>query len=813
MVLSISIFVFSLVLLPKVSGHIHDVIKSLAVSKDGNWLFTVSRTNLLRSKDGGESWKSLRDPYGYHNAKDYLPESWEQLILSPNFEIDRTLVFGKYLSTDAGTTWERKWSSNLGREFESCGDTFAFSSDFSTDMIIYVVGYDGTNSRLMFSKDLGKTFKLVATLNSWNPGVIPQSKCAVLTTTTEGVYLGVTRLDGSSTIYRNQKGSTPDTWKEIFEGFNVNIQQIIDDQSGGGTKILLIDDKAQELYQMDTFYGTVLDEDALTVVPLPNPTSKIGKRRLVTAHVHKGEGNKTSMIVLRSVCPTKLFCEVKEGARFTDDYVLRSQNNGVTWEKLHIEDWFQLNGGGTSIDFSTREFSSVVSVHGTSRIFLGAFTGIYRSDDNGKSWKELDTITHTITGMSVTKASGQHVHLSVGTYHGFCWTGVVDLQKLLHGTNPVLPNGFMKQLVIPPPFPPDETYNRVVFSPTVKDTEIAFYTIPFSHTDNFYRSNAIFRSTDGFASGLYINPAINPNTSLVELPTLRESGTVKVHVIKYSPNFETDGTVFIGGLNIGICRSTDYGLTFETIFSVYNEVPNAMVVKLIISPDYARDRLLAALVINVPERNTVVFISKSSGSTWKQIRSNEEIKLTNISFTINNQHKRFSKYSLVGILKDGSIRVSKPSQKNFRVWKPLLYQDGSGKYVAKLPEYATGDTRQGTGFSRDAILGTPDGKLIMGLLVGGIVQGKLFNNKFRDTEIKGKNQRWTFASEVQLVENHSKSFQNMIAISPDYKIDGILFGANYNEIYASVDKGETWNVVYTLPFVAPRFSGKRKDTI
>eukprot|EP00588_Corethron_pennatum_P009244 CAMPEP_0194272436 /NCGR_PEP_ID=MMETSP0169-20130528/6008_1 /TAXON_ID=218684 /ORGANISM="Corethron pennatum, Strain L29A3" /LENGTH=791 /DNA_ID=CAMNT_0039015101 /DNA_START=306 /DNA_END=2678 /DNA_ORIENTATION=+ len=791
MVLSISIFVFSLVLLPKVSGHIHDVIKSLAVSKDGNWLFTVSRTNLLRSKDGGESWKSLRDPYGYHNAKDSIPESWEQLILSPNFEIDRTLVFGKYLSTDAGTTWERKWSSNLGRKFESCGDTFAFSSDFSTDMIIYVVGYDGTNSRLMFSKNLGKTFKLVATLNSWNPGVIPQSKCAVLTATTEGVYLGVTRLDGSSTIYRNQKGSTPDTWKEIFEGFNVNIQQIIDDQSGGGTKILLIDDKAQELYQMDTFYGTVLDEDALTVVPLPNPTSKIGKRRLVTAYVHKGEGNKTSMIVLRSVCPTKLFCEVKEGARFTDDYVLRSQNNGVTWEKLHIEDWFQLNGGGTSIDFSTREFSSVASVHGTSRIFLGAFTGIYRSDDNGKSWKELDTITHTITGMSVTKASGQHVHLSVGTYHGFCWTGVVDLKQLLHGINPVLPNGSMKQLVIPPPFQPGETYNRVVFSPTVKDTEIAFYTIPFSNKDD-YRSNAIFRSTDGFEGGLYIDPAINPNTSLVELPTLRESGTVKVHVIKYSPNFETDGTVFIGGLNIGICRSTDYGLTFETIFSVYNEVPNTMVVKLIISPDYARDRLLAALVINVPERNTVVFISKSSGSTWKQIRRNEKIKLTNISFTINNQHKRFSKYSLVGILKDGSIRVSKPLQKNFRVWKPLLYQDGSGKYVAKLPEYAMGDTGEGTGFSRDAILGTPDGKLIMGLLVGGIVQGKLFNNKFRDVEVKGKNQRWTFASEVRLVESHSKSFQNMIAISPDYMNDGILFGANYNEIYASVDKGETW---------------------
>merc|ERR1711957_904966 len=151
-------------------------------------------------------------------------------------------------------------------------------------------------------------------------------------------------------------------------------------------------------------------------------------------------------------------------------------------------------------------------------------------------------------------------------------------------------------------------------------------------------------------------------------------------------------------------RSTDYGLTFETIFSVYDELPNAMVVKLIISPDYATDRLLAALVINGPKGISTVFISKNSGSTWKQIeeekkryiQKKDKSQLTNISFTIDNKPKQFN---------------------------------GSGKYVAKLPEYAKGDTRHGRGFSRDAIVGTPDGKLIMGLLVGGIVQGNLFNNK------------------------------------------------------------------------------------
>jgi len=388
------------------------------------------------------------------------------------------------------------------------------------------------------------------------------------------------------------------------------------------------------------------------------------------------------------------------------------------------------------------------------------------------------------------------------------------------GTNPVLPNGSMKQLVIPPPFPPDETYNRVVFPPSFKDKEIAFYTIPYSKKDDYYKSNTIFRSTDGFAGGLYIDPAKNPNTSLVEFPILRESEAVKVHVIKYSPNFETDGTMFIGGLNIGICRSTDYGLTFETIFSVYDELPNAMVVKLIISPDYATDRLLAALVINGPKGISTVFISKNSGSTWKQIeeekkryiQKKDKSQLTNISFTIDNKPKQFSKYSLVGVLNNGSIQVSKSLTKKFNAWTPLLYQDGSGKYVAKLPEYAMGDTRHGRGFSRDAIVGTPDGKLIMGLLVGGIVQGKLFNNKFREWNIRGGNQTWTFTSENHLKQNKSKSFQNMIAISPDYKNDGILFGANYYEIFASVDKGETWKLVYTLPFVAPRFSGKIKST-
>jgi len=113
----------------------------------------------------------------------------------------------------------------------------------------------------------------------------------------------------------------------------------------------------------------------------------------------------------------------------------------------------------------------------------------------------------------------------------------------------------------------------------------------------------------------------------------------------------------------------------------------------------------------------------------------------------------------------------------------------------------------GMEFSRDANLGISDGTLILGVVGGGALQGKLRGNALIDVKTRGDGQSWIFGDFNYFSEGIRKLMTHVVAESPYYAQDRTIFGASYYEIYASHNGGKTWNVVYTLPFPAPRFSG------
>jgi hypothetical protein len=108
------------------------------------------------------------------------------------------------------------------------------------------------------------------------------------------------------------------------------------------------------------------------------------------------------------------------------------------------------------------------------------------------------------------------------------------------------------------------------------------------------------------------------------------------------------------------------------------------------------------------------------------------------------------------------------------------------------------------GFCHDGLLGTPNGNLYMSMLEGGIVYGKLVGTKFKNRQTSGLTQRFRFSGSGQtLLKNFRRTFYEGLV-----EIEGVFFGAFFNEIWMSLDDGSTWTSMYKLAAREPRFAGR-----
>jgi len=781
-------------LLSEASGHMHDVILGPAMTPDGEWLFLRSRDSLFRSRDQGDSFTPLRNPDNINWDKQ-TGGGPPTFILSPDFQNTTSVLFGTYLSFDAGDTWNRNLEEELvrkkwkGVQYEVCANDpnpAVFSPDFANDETIFAVAChqdedDPTNTTLatlLYTADFGDSFVPVLNLKgfeygSWRP---------VLTPTTDEIYFQ--RLVGlNSEIYTPIAG-TPKKWKRFKTLKNFELQNIREDHSTSGG-ILVIDRNSQTLHRLS-------QDKELTPIPLPSAaTATAGDHLLMSAYSHKGVGSNSSLVVIRSLCQTRQnellrFGVECPGSNLDDgnlkDYVIHSTDDGLTWNNITVVDWFYEQGGGESLYFDVPEFNNAWGIPGTPTVFLGAFAGLFRSDDHGESWVELDTISTDITGMSASIISQTSIQLSVCTYTQSCWSGVVDVKGLKDKSISRLPDGSLEQVVRNATKIGDGEYSSIGFS-----DGIGFLADELG----------VRRYADGF-TGNYTELDSIP---FVPNPVPAKRDASNVHGIKFSPDFENDDTMFIAGFNLGIFRSFDRGLTFEKVFDATTqpEVPTGSdVIGLFLSPDFDTSGVLFTYVTNGRKSgvDNLLFQSENSGSNWTVVdQGGNPPRLLSLAIVDDNSSAD-DKYSLVGVTKLGNVKVNrrKGDGQEFGKWDNLRY-----------PKNGKEDTKFfATGYCHDSVLGTTNnGKMYMSFLTGGIAYGFLKGDRFTKAKASGKSQRFRFGGNGQaFVKNERKTWSESML-----DIKGVMFGAFFNEIWMSLNDGKQWTSIYKLDSRPPRFSG------
>jgi hypothetical protein len=737
------------------------------------------------------------------------------------------------LSTDAGETWStnleekltrRKWQ---GVQYEICTcdvpNRVVFSANFANDKTIFTVACQQeipTLATLLYTTNFGGTFKFVEPplkkfkIDRW---------CPVLTATTDEIYLHRV-VDLKSDIFMPSSGD-PKKWEIKFSRSNFDIQSIGEDHSSDG--ILVIERNSQTLYRLNLDAD---EKDKLIPITLPSAaTAESGDQLLTSAYSHKGIGTNTSLFVLRSTCPGReerlrqLGVECPSTLIVDEDqkdYVLLSTDEGTTWNNLTVTDWFCLQGGGTSTDFHLEEFTFALGIPGTPTVFLGTFSGVYRSEDHGESWEELDTIATDIIGMNVAKISPDNVQLSVCTYDDSCRSGAIDIGQLRDGSISRLPEGSLEKVM--------RSADDVLYDPN--PNKYVYSTIAFSDGIGFLSDKiGVMRYADGF-NGAYSTVDSIPFV-VYPLPINRST----VHGIRFSPNFENDGTMFIAGYNLGgVFRSVDRGLTFEnvlnttvvanfTVSSSFDQLTFENVIStttqpqvptgfesvgLIVSPDFASTGVVFTYLTGgkrfKKKEDSLLFISEDFGSNWTAVdQGKNPPRMTSLTLAIDNSDTRTGKYSLLGNEQFGNIFVNRRNGEanKFGKWEPLKYFV-KGEFTSVLPKKSVA----GKGFCLESVLGTPNGKLYMSMLTGGIAHGKLGGTRFLNPKASGISQRFRFSGAGQNdVKNHRKTFYDLLV-----EIEGVLFGTFFNEIWMSLDNGSTWTSIYNLATREPRFSGCRE---
>ena len=261
----------------------------------------------------------------------------------------------------------------------------------------------------------------------------------------------------------------------------------------------------------------------------------------------------------------------------------------------------------------------------------------------------------------------------------------------------------------------------------------------------------------------------------------------RIYTIKFSPNFALDGTVFAGG-GAGLDISTDRARSFGKLWSADGQA----VVQISFSPSFAKDGTLAALVLfNSNVKINYLYLSENRGRTWVKLHAHLE-PWVGIACTAGAGSTEGA--TVVALRNDGVLFVNNDLQN-------MQLGELQGARFADRP----------LGYGRDGITVAQNGELMASFREGGVVFGRVKKHLGELVDVRRPyhpnsldHGQWAFTGNHAISNVNSKAFDDLVALSPNYHEDGIIFGASFYSVYASFDHGAKFQEIFTIRHRLPK---------
>merc|ERR1740139_1657084 len=304
-----------------------------------------------------------------------------------------------------------------------------------------------------------------------------------------------------------------------------------------------------------------------------------------------------------------------------------------------------------------------------------------------------------------------------------------------------------------------------------------------------------------------------------------------IRVIKYSPNFKRDGTVFVAGVQ-GLWSSTDEGLTFTR----KSGIPRALgeqckncnmtttgwtgrdIVSLAFSPHFKDDETMVAVSqtssTRADKHKRYISVSTDSGGSWTDMIDERWIVDHKFwtSAVITDGPKSRAGLTVVGTMSSLGHWRDEDTVKYDQIY---VNQFGEAPYnnvtwtSLKYRKQGNPGLEQG-GFSGYGVAVLPTGEYVAFLWSGGMIIGNVRRDKAKINNLR-KYATPRLGGDSNLPGSaNEKSINEMVMVSPDRRHNGVIFGVDKQKIYASVNKGKTWQEVLSIPYREPRVGSEER---
>jgi hypothetical protein len=808
---------------------------------------------VLRSDDSGLSWEVAGR--GLPEFRDFLAADNGEIVISPDFANDSTAFFvhpptfahpngGLFKTSNRGGNWQPI-------DFDKpVAPPLLFSAAFANDRIVCVAGA----VRYLREEDAQKV-KVVGEQES----MLMTSKSVILRSTDGGKMFSAVKLPlaslatglGSITsVTAMSKSSSPDM---MFAGTSSG-DVLVSINSGAKWKVLV---RVLGEVRAITEYGVVGDTThpgfgrmmilIATSEGIVRVTAAWRGRSVVTYTVGREEGidvlgaseGNAGHVGVHSlqVVGTSIIAFVDGSETIAKGRYVKTDPENIAWEGRNEAHGIFPNTQNDNWK-AAEEWDYIAGCSRAGRIFIGGFTGVYRSDNDGNSWVKLDTISQTITTLAVGfgRKNPTNVLVALCTYTTGCFGGEINTaalrQRLQRSVTVSLrkrnggvsedPSLKLSRTWLKPWQNPGESvrqrrYAKVAISPTFDTDHLALRSVASAVKKNGKLTGGMFRSTDYGTTWdevtLPVLDTVSTEDSMGETNT--DTVTYTPHTITFSPNFAVDQTVWVGGRNLGVAVSTDAGLSFSTLWEADGDST-----RLFVSPEYGTTKTILVLTEtnHKPRANRVDVGSDASGggsvgvgvakpTMWISITGGRGVGggWTPISTESRWDWVAVSEASgdltVVGLLSKLADRQT--------VGDLYIYSNKSWSQLAGA--YQRARSLRPLGFSRGGVAMAPDfgssGHLIAGYVQGGalfgtvsVKQRRLVSPNFLQPNPWQSKARKRYLAIKQMMMHSfdgGGSDTSLIQYSPRYAEDGVVFGASFYSLLASID-GKNWVVIYTL---------------